>query len=156
MDSLYNHPFTKEVFFRKRPNLFTVEEGTLKVKEVFCKLPIHPGDTILSCMGYELRGKTYADYQKIFDNHANVIWITFLEARDIFEEFCLNPKRRLQHPTQHLISCECGYITLPRSKKELDKVVKIFQNKTCDHIKVSIKHVSFPHNRYLLLHFSGL
>ena len=142
---LFNHPFTLKVWFRKRPNLFTVDEKTLKVKEVLCKLPIIPGDTIISCMGYDLRGKTYDYYQNIFSNHANVIWMTVLRAGDIFEKHCLDPKNKLQHPTQHHIYCECGLIILPSSEAGLNKAVKRLQNETCNHINVSNIYAFFSY-----------
>lgn len=145
--SIFNHPFTLKVWFRKRPNLFTLDEKTLKVKEVKCKMNIFPGDTIISCMGYDLRGKTYADYQKIISNHANVIWITVLRAEDIFEEHCLDPKYKLQRPTQHHIYCECGIITLPTNEAGLNYEVKKLQKETCNHIKVSTQYAVFSYKR---------
>ena len=87
------------------------------------------------------------DYQKIISNHANVIWITVLRAEDIFEEHYLDPKYKLQRPTQHHIYCECGIITLPTNEAGLNYEVKKLQKETCNHIKVSTQYAVFSYKR---------
>ena len=105
----------------------------MKVKEVLCNIGLLPGDTVIGCMGFDVRGKKYSDCQNyISQAEANVISITVLRVGDKFD-LIVDRNKNLPNPTQYHIYCECGTTWMPSTEDQAVQYLNALHKSPCTH-----------------------
>ena len=129
-----NRPFVLRVYYKKSNDvLYTVDEESMKIKEVLSQICLLSGDTIIACMGYDIRGLKFKHQSMknlIGSATSDYVDITVLRVGDIHANVgassVLLPQNEFPKIIQHHLYCECGFTTLPQSKDQLDQDLKTY------------------------------
>ena len=128
-----NQPFVLRIFHHKCDQVsYTVDEDSLKVTEVKCNIGLIPGDTVIGCMAYDVRGKKFSDCQKYMsEKKANVVALTVLRVGDKFDNMVAQ-ESKLPTPNQYHIYT-CGQTVMPGTEEQAMLLLDDLYKTPCHH-----------------------